>query len=91
MCPLPQDKSKEPIDGVQNHHFIRNEYWNEEEERWLQMAGTRLPDNRANRMKLKRDVDAMTKKGMKSRSVKYQVIEDVIGVFYGDGAVVGLK
>ena len=92
MCPSPvvqQDTGccKQPG----QHHFIRNERWDDDTKSWISMAGTRLPDNKANRKKLSDDIDVFTRNGMRVRTVKYEVKEDVLGVIFGEGAIPGLK
>ena len=89
MSPSPAREEREVRPG--QHHFIRNEYFDEGVSGWVQMAGTRLPDNKTNRRKLDRDLNVMIHKGMRVRTVKYEVREDVVGVIAGEGAVEGLK
>lgn len=72
-------------------HFVRNEYFDDSSGEWVQVAGTRLPDNKTNRRKLERDFHAMSAKGMRVRTVKYEVKEEIIGIIYGEGATVGLR
>ena len=87
MCPSPSSaRGPGELPKPGQHHFIRNEYWDEKTSSWVQMAGTRLPDNKANRRKLERDIEAMAAKGMRVRAVKYEVKEEVLGVIFGEGA-----
>ena len=79
MCPGPERQKESG-----HHLFIRNERW--ENDVWVQMAGTRLPDNKANRRKLANDIEAMTKSGMRARTVRYEVLEEILGVLFGEGA-----
>ena len=89
MCPSPEPQPPQLVLGENNgglHHFIRNERWDDDLNTWVAMAGTRLPDNKANRSKLKRDIDVFLSNHMRVRTVNYEVKEEVIGVLFGEGA-----
>lgn len=60
--------------------FIRNERWNEADKLWVPFAGQRMPDNRANRRKLGRDLDACRISGMRVRLVQYEIKEVICEV-----------
>lgn len=98
MCPSPAEHEDREIRPGQ-HHFIRTEYFDKNVRNpltnvvgaWVQIAGSRLPDNRANRRKLEQNVSAMLNNGMRARVTKYEVREEIVGVIFGEGAVPGLK
>ena len=92
MCSSSEPGRRAPGEPAKpgQHHFIRNERYDDSSGEWIAMVGTRLPDNKANRRKLAGDIDILLEHKMRVRMAKYEVKEETLGILYGEGAIPGL-